>query len=84
MVSFFSFLKAAVKDVLLTDQSTWDTWFQNIKESVENYLWEYFDLNDTAKFVKPIQPVKPVPKWATQNSISDLIGTKHSKICFHL
>lgn len=56
-----SILKATVKNVLLSDQSTWDTWFQNIKSSIQDYLWIYFNLDSTAVFVRPIEPVEPLP-----------------------
>ncbi|MCJ1343053.1 hypothetical protein MMC31_001244 [Peltigera leucophlebia] len=54
--------KASVKDVLLWDQSTWDGWYENIKGSVPDYLWKYFDLDNAAIFVDPIPPVEPVIK----------------------
>ncbi|MCJ1349118.1 hypothetical protein MMC31_007354 [Peltigera leucophlebia] len=52
--------KASVKDVLLLDQSTWDRWYKNIKGSVPDYLWKYFDPDNAAIFVEPIPPVEPV------------------------
>ncbi|MCJ1346517.1 hypothetical protein MMC31_004734, partial [Peltigera leucophlebia] len=52
--------KASVKDVLLSDQSTWDGWYENIKGSVPDYLWKYFDPDDAAIFVEPIPPVEPL------------------------
>ncbi|MCJ1347915.1 hypothetical protein MMC31_006145 [Peltigera leucophlebia] len=52
--------KASVKEVLLSDQSTWDGWYENIKGSVPDYLWKYFDPDDAAIFVEPIPPVEPL------------------------
>ena len=56
-----SILKTTVKNVLLSDQSTWDTWFQNIKSSIQDYLWIYFNPDSTVVFVRPIEPVEPLP-----------------------
>ena len=53
-------VRASVKDVLLSDQSTWDGWYENIKGSVPDYLWKYFDPDGDAVFVEPIPPVEPV------------------------
>lgn len=55
-----SSIKAAVKDVLLIDQNTWEAWYQNIKGSVQDYLWNYFNPDSTTVFVRPIELLKPV------------------------
>ena len=52
--------KASVKDILLSDQSTWDGWYENIKGSVPDYLWKYFDPDNDAIFPDPVAPVEPV------------------------
>ena len=52
--------KSSVKDILLSDQSTWDGWYENIKGSVPDYLWKYFDPDNDAIFVDPVAPVEPV------------------------
>lgn len=48
-----------VKDVMLSDQALWDGWYQNIKGSVQDYLWEYFNLDGTAVYERPVAPVEP-------------------------
>lgn len=71
--------KWLVKDILLSDQSTWDGWCENIKGSVPDYLWKYFDLDNDAVFVDPVAPVEsvmeppppappPAPGPATRNN----------------
>ena len=52
--------KASVKNVLFSDKSIWDGWYTNIKGSVPDYLWKYFDPNGAAIFVDPIPLVEPV------------------------
>ena len=52
--------KTSVKDILLLDQSTWDGWYENIKGSVPDYLWNYFDLDNDVIFVDLVAPVKPI------------------------
>lgn len=52
--------KASVKDVLLTDQSTWDPWYETIKSSVPEPLWKYFDPDGSAVYLEPIEPIELV------------------------
>ena len=47
------------KDIILTTQSTWEAWYNNIKSSVQSYLWKYFDPEQTDKFLEPICPKEP-------------------------
>ena len=58
-MSFSMSAKSSVKDILLSDQSTWDGWYENIKGSVPDYLWKYFDPDNDAVFVEPVAPVEP-------------------------
>lgn len=44
---------------MLSDQTSWDAWFQNIKSSVQDYLWEYSDPDGTAVFARPLAPIEP-------------------------
>lgn len=71
--------KSSVKNILLSDQSTWNRWYKNIKGSVPDYLWKYFDPDNDAVFVEPVAPVEPTielpplapppaPGPATQNN----------------
>ena len=52
--------KSSVKDILFSDQSTWDRWYKNIKRSVPDYLWKYFNPDNDAIFVNPVAPVEPI------------------------
>ena len=54
--------KSSVKDILLLDQSTWDGYYKNIKGSVPDYLWKYFDLDNDAIFVDLVALVEPIIK----------------------
>ena len=49
-----------VKDVVLSNQSTWEPWFNNLKGSVPKHLWKFFDPEGTEVFLEPIAPVEPV------------------------
>ena len=49
--------KLLVKDILLLDQSTCNGWYKNIKGSVLNYLWKYFDPDNDAIFVNQVASV---------------------------
>ena len=49
-----------VKDVILSNQSTWEPWFNNLKGSVPRHLWKFFDPEGTEVFLEPIAPVEPV------------------------
>lgn len=50
----------AAKDVIFSDSNTYYQWYENIRGSVLNYLWQYFDLDREAIFVEPVPPIKPV------------------------
>ena len=69
----------SAKDILLSDQSTWDGWYKNIKASILDYLWKYFDPDNDSVFVEILAPVEPTmeiqppaslpaPGPATQNN----------------
>ena len=51
--------KSSVKDILISDQSTLDGWYENIKGSVPDYLWKYLDPDNNVVFVEPVAPVEP-------------------------
>ena len=50
----------SVKNILLLDQSTWDRWYENIKGSVPDYLWNYSNPDNDAIFINPVAPVESV------------------------
>ena len=51
--------KSSVKDILLSDQSIWNGWYNNIKGLVPNYLQKYFDTDNNTVFVELVAPVEP-------------------------
>ena len=61
-MSFSMSAKASVKNILLSDRSTWDGWYENIKGSVPDYLWKYFDPDNNAIFLDSVAPVEPIMK----------------------
>ena len=58
----FSFTTKVVKDVILTDQTSWAPWFNSTKASVGNGFWRFFNPEGTDIFVEPIEPVEPLPE----------------------
>lgn len=69
--AMISFQKAAVKNVLLTNFSIWDAWYENIKSFVHEHLWQYFDLDNIAVVLWPILPVDPVPNLPSLLLVAD-------------
>ena len=51
--------KTAIKDTILTDQASWDVWYQNVRSAVQNFLWEYFNPDETAIYERSIAPIEP-------------------------
>ncbi|MCJ1265825.1 hypothetical protein MMC22_005706 [Lobaria immixta] len=54
--------KSSIKDVLLSDQSTWDAWYETIKAAVPDPVWQYFDPDSEVVFSEPIKPTAPQPE----------------------
>lgn len=50
-----------INDVILSDQNTWEPWFNMIKGSQEQY-WRYFDPDGHDTFPEPLEPVRPLPE----------------------
>lgn len=50
---------SSITDVLLSDQSTWDTWYETIKAAVPEPLWKYFDPDSEVVFPERITPAVP-------------------------
>ena len=50
-----------IKDVILSDESTWKPWYNVIKASAEQY-WRYFDPEDFHTFPEPFALVQPLPE----------------------
>ncbi|MCJ1463535.1 hypothetical protein MMC07_002143 [Pseudocyphellaria aurata] len=49
-----------VKDVVLSDQSTWEPWYNNLKGTVPRHLWRFFDPEGTDVFVEPLPEQAPI------------------------
>ena len=49
------------KDVILSDQDTWEPWFNIIKGSQEQY-WKYFDPDGHDVYPEPLDPALPLPE----------------------
>ena len=62
MSSYSGTAAKTAKDVILSDPSTYYQWYENIKGSVPDQFWEYFDPESDAdpEAIKPIKPIKPV------------------------
>ena len=62
MSSYSGTAAKTAKDVILTDPSTYYQWYENIKGSVPDQFWEYFDPESDAdpEEIKPVKPIKPV------------------------
>ncbi|MCJ1270674.1 hypothetical protein MMC22_010571 [Lobaria immixta] len=60
MSSYTGNAAKTARDVILTDPSTYYQWYENVKGSVPNQFWEYFDPESDAEAIKPIKPIKPV------------------------
>ena len=43
----------SVKDVILSDPSTFDQWYKNIRGSVPRNLWRYFDRDTEDVYDEP-------------------------------
>ena len=50
----------SLKDVILSDPSTFDQWYDNIRGSVPENLWRYFNTESDDVYDEPIAPVRPV------------------------
>ena len=79
-LQFDSAAKAA-KDVILSDSNTYYQWYENIRGSVPNHLWRYFDPDGEAIFVEPVPPIEPVdePPPTITASGSAAHGTRASR-----
>ena len=55
-------LAAKTNDVIVTDQSTWEPWYQQIKKLVDDNFWPYFDPDGIDMCVKLMAPIKLVLK----------------------
>ena len=54
-------LSKVIKDVILSDESNWEPWYNVIKASVEQY-WRYFDPEGFDTFFEPLAPAQPLPE----------------------
>ena len=43
--------KVLVKDVLLSDQSDWEDWYETIKGAIPETLWKYLTLTALPSFL---------------------------------
>lgn len=62
MLLQFDSAAKAIKNVIFSDLNTYYQWYKNIKGSIPNHLWQYFDLDGEAIFVEPVPPIKLVDK----------------------
>lgn len=53
-ISFTILVKLLAKDILLSDQNTWDRRYKNIKISISDYLWKYYDPDNESIFIEPV------------------------------
>ena len=43
--------------MILADQNSCEQWYENIKASVSEHLWRYFDTETTLEYSEPIQHI---------------------------
>ena len=72
-------LSARAKDIILIDQSTWEPWYQQIKGSVHNDFWAYFDPKGTDVCVKPVAPIEPILEAIGRDGLWGLPNSQESK-----
>lgn len=54
--------KSSIKDIRLSNQSTWNAWYETVKAAVPDPFWKYFDPDSKEVYLEPINPTAPQPE----------------------